>query len=155
MARNRRYEPEFKEKVLRLHLEEGRTIKSLTEEYNLGQGTLSYWLQQRRKECQSDTKLKEQTDAYEENRRLRKELAKKKERDRFPKKSRGILCKGNRVVVYQFIEKHHQEFGLRWLFRKLDVYPNGYYNYLKRRKDAYYAKKNQDPAQDGRNLSPV
>ncbi|WP_416469332.1 transposase [Streptococcus thermophilus] len=43
---NNRYEPELKQKVLRLYLEEGRTKKSLTEEYNLGQGTLTYWLQQ-------------------------------------------------------------------------------------------------------------
>ncbi|MDU4903723.1 transposase [Streptococcus lutetiensis] len=48
---NNRYEPELKQKVLRLYLEEGRTKKSLTEEYNLGQGTLTYWLQQYRKEC--------------------------------------------------------------------------------------------------------
>ena len=46
---NNRYEPELKQKVLRLYLEEGRTKKSLTEEYNLGQGTLTYWLQQYRK----------------------------------------------------------------------------------------------------------
>ena len=32
---NNRYEPELKQKVLRLYLEEGRTKKSLTEEYNL------------------------------------------------------------------------------------------------------------------------
>ncbi|MBW7797538.1 transposase, partial [Streptococcus thermophilus] len=48
---NNRYELELKQKVLRLYLEEGRTKKSLTEEYNLGQGTLTYWLQQYRKEC--------------------------------------------------------------------------------------------------------
>lgn len=41
---NNRYEPELKQKVLRLYLEEGRTKKSLTEEYNLGQGTLTYCL---------------------------------------------------------------------------------------------------------------
>ena len=46
MANYRRYEPELKEKVLRLHLEEGRTKKSLTQEYNLGSGTLTYWLKQ-------------------------------------------------------------------------------------------------------------
>lgn len=47
---NNRYEPELKEKVLRLYLEEGRTKKSLTEEYSLGSGTITYWLQQYRKE---------------------------------------------------------------------------------------------------------
>ena len=33
---NQQYEPELKEKIIRLHLENGRTKKSLTEEYNLG-----------------------------------------------------------------------------------------------------------------------
>lgn len=37
---NNHYEPELKEKVLRLYLKEGWTKKSLTEEYNLGQSTL-------------------------------------------------------------------------------------------------------------------
>lgn len=30
---------------------------------------------------------------------------------------------------------------MRWLLRRLKIYPNAYYNYLKRRKEAYYAKK--------------
>jgi len=34
MAKYHKYEPEFKGETLRLHLEEGSTIKSLTEEYN-------------------------------------------------------------------------------------------------------------------------
>lgn len=44
---NNRYEPELKEKVLRLYLEEGRTKKSLTEEYNLGQGAITYHLRRK------------------------------------------------------------------------------------------------------------
>ena len=54
---NNRYKPELKEKILCLYLEEGRTKKSLTEEYRLGQGTITYWLQQRRKECQLNPHL--------------------------------------------------------------------------------------------------
>lgn len=42
MTRRKKYEPEFKEQILRLRLEEGRTQSSLTKEYGLGQGTLSY-----------------------------------------------------------------------------------------------------------------
>ncbi len=30
------YEPEFKKKIVQLYLEEGRTIKSLNEEYSQG-----------------------------------------------------------------------------------------------------------------------
>lgn len=37
---NRIYEPEFKQKIVRLVLEEGRTIKSVNEEYSLGEGTV-------------------------------------------------------------------------------------------------------------------
>ena len=37
---NRNYEPEFKQKVVRLVLEEGRTKKSVNEEYSLGEGTV-------------------------------------------------------------------------------------------------------------------
>ena len=51
MIKRKEYEPELKERILRLHLEEGRTQSSLTKEYGLGQETISYWLKQRRKEC--------------------------------------------------------------------------------------------------------
>ena len=40
MAKKPYYEPELKQKIIRLHLEEGRTQKSLTEEHGLGQGTI-------------------------------------------------------------------------------------------------------------------
>jgi transposase len=36
------YEPELKQEIIRLYLEEGRTMKRLTEEYNLGKGILRY-----------------------------------------------------------------------------------------------------------------
>lgn len=44
MANYNKYDLELKEKVLRLYLEEGRTKKSLTEEYHLGQGTHNHLL---------------------------------------------------------------------------------------------------------------
>jgi len=54
---NNHYEPELKEKIILLYLEECRKKKSLAEEYHLGQETLTYWLQQRSKECQSQIPL--------------------------------------------------------------------------------------------------
>ena len=45
------YKPELKQEIIRLYLEEGRTMKSLTEGYSLGKGTLRYWLKNTRKEC--------------------------------------------------------------------------------------------------------
>lgn len=92
MKKGQKYEPELKDRILRLHLEEGRTQSSLTKEYGLGQGTISYWLKQHRKECQSNPQLKQQTDAYEENKRLRRELAEKDKEIAFLKKAAAFVC---------------------------------------------------------------
>lgn len=93
MSTIRKYEPELKNKIIRLHLEEGRTKKSLTEEYNLGKGTLTYWLQQRRKECQTNQNIKDENDTYEEVKRLRKELAESKKENEFLKKAAAFFAK--------------------------------------------------------------
>lgn len=39
---NTKYDSGLSEEVIRLHLEEGRSIRSLTEEYSLGNGTAKY-----------------------------------------------------------------------------------------------------------------
>lgn len=93
MINNSKYEPEVKAKVLRLYLEEGRTKKSLTDEYHLGQGTITYWLQQRRKECQTNPEGKEKTDSYLEIRRLQKELAEARKENDFLKKAAAFFAR--------------------------------------------------------------
>lgn len=93
MINNSKYEPEVKAKVLRLYLEEGRTKKSLTDEYHLGQGTITYWLQQRRKECLTNPEVKEETDSFQEIRRLQKELAEAKKENDFLKKAAAFFAR--------------------------------------------------------------
>lgn len=39
------------------------------------------------------------------------------------------------------MEQNHQQFGVRWLLRRFSISPTAYYNYLKRRKQAYYHDK--------------
>lgn len=46
-------------------------------------------------------------------------------------------------MAYRFIEENHAVFGLRWLLKKMDIYPNAYYNYLKHRKASYYEERNK------------
>lgn len=53
---NRNYEPEFKQKVVCLVLEEGRTIKSVNEEYSLGEGTVRSWIRKFEEECKINRK---------------------------------------------------------------------------------------------------
>jgi transposase len=90
---NKRYEPELKEKLIRLHLEEGRSVRSLTEEYRLGQGTLKHWLKERSKEGLTNTLIKEDNASYAENLRLRKELAELQKENAFLKKAAAFFAK--------------------------------------------------------------
>ncbi len=46
-------------------------------------------------------------------------------------------------MAYRFIEKHQRHFGIRWLLRRMGIFPNAYYNYLKQSKAAYRAKENE------------
>lgn len=39
------------------------------------------------------------------------------------------------------MDDHKEEFGVRWLLRRLEIWPNAYYNYRKHRKADYYAQK--------------
>lgn len=51
---NQNYEPEFKKKIVRLHLEEGRTLRGLAEEYGISKASISIWTKQFREECQEN-----------------------------------------------------------------------------------------------------
>jgi putative transposase len=46
-------------------------------------------------------------------------------------------------VAYRFIEKHQRKFGIHWLLKRMGIFPNAYYNYLKQAKAIYYARKNE------------
>lgn len=44
-------------------------------------------------------------------------------------------------MAYRFIQENHKIFGMRWLLRRLNIFPNAYYNYIKSKKKDYYANK--------------
>lgn len=37
---SKHYEPEFKNRIVRLHLEDGRTLKNLADEYGVSQASM-------------------------------------------------------------------------------------------------------------------
>ena len=82
-------------------------------------------------------------DFMKENLKLKRQLAELQKENDFLKKSGGILCEGNRLEAYRFIQKFNNKFGLRWLIRKFNICSNAYYNYLKNRKADYYRRKNE------------
>ena len=73
-------------KMVRLVLEEGRTIASVNKEDNLGEETVRSWIRQFEEECEKNPEIKETKDIYEENRRLRKKLEEAEKEARFLKK---------------------------------------------------------------------
>ena len=93
MPKTKVYEPEFKKKIVQLYLEEGRTIKSLNEEFQLGDGTARKWVRAFREECETNPNLNDTKNLYEENCKLRKELEEKKKELAFLKKAAAFFAK--------------------------------------------------------------
>lgn len=88
---NQNYEPEFKKKIVRLHLEEGRTLKGLAEEYGISKASISNWTKQFREECQTNEEAKADYDYMKENLQLKKQLAELQKENDFLKKRRHSL----------------------------------------------------------------
>ena len=89
----------------------------------------------------SEMCIRDRNGAYERKSPVTKRTGRGKKGKSLSKKSGGILCEGNRLGAYRFIEQHHNEFGLRWLLRRFNICPNAYYNYRKHRKADYYARR--------------
>ena len=98
MPKTKVYEPEFKKKIVQLYLEQGRTIKSLNEEFQLGDGTVRKWVRAFREECETDPDLNDTKKLYEENRRLHRELEEKKKEIAFLKKAAAFFANTIQVM---------------------------------------------------------
>ena len=70
--------------------------------------------------------LPEMSGAHEGESPLARRTCRSTEGKPFPKKSSGILRKGNRLEAYRFIDEHRGLFGVRWLLQRLEIYPNAY-----------------------------
>ena len=93
----RSYEPEFKKKIVRLHLQEGRTIRSITEEYGISKSCISAWCKQFSEECQkqalNEPNSVNEAEMMKEISWLRKELAEKEKEVLFLKKAAAFFAK--------------------------------------------------------------
>ncbi len=87
------YENEFKRELVRLHIEEGRTIKSLTLEYQVSKASISNWVKAYREECQSNQESKKDYDYMMENRKLRQKLVELEKENLFLKKAAAFFAK--------------------------------------------------------------
>ena len=68
------YNEEFRKNIVRLHLQEGRTYKSLIDEFGVSKASISKWCRDFSKECQTDPSAQKDSEIMQEIRRLRKQL---------------------------------------------------------------------------------
>ena len=103
------YTPEFKKKIVRLHLEEGRTYKSITAEYGVSKASISKWCSEFSEECQAKwcSEFSEECQAkadinpntlneaelMKEILRLRRELEESRKENLFLKKAAAFFAK--------------------------------------------------------------
>ena len=87
------YTPEFKKKIVRLHLEEGRTYKSITAEYGVSTAAISAWCRQFREECRTSPQAKDDYDSMKENLRLKRENEELRKEVEFLKKAAAFFAK--------------------------------------------------------------
>ena len=90
---NQHYESEFKKKIVRLHLEDGRSIKSLAAEYRVSHASISNWTKQFREECQTNDEAKVDYDFMKENLKLKKQLAELQKENDFLKTAAAFFVK--------------------------------------------------------------
>ena len=90
---SKQYEPEFKKKIVRLHLEEGRTLKGLAAEYGVSKASISIWVKQFREECQTNEEAKADYDFMKENLKLKRQLAELQKENDFLKKAAAFFAK--------------------------------------------------------------
>ena len=90
---SKQYEPEFKKKIVRLHLEEGRTLRGLAAEYGVSKASKSIWVKQFREECQTNEEAKADYDFMKENLKLKRQLAELQKENDFLKKAAAFFAK--------------------------------------------------------------
>ena len=90
---NKNYESEFKKKIVRLHLEEGRSLKGLAAEYGVSKASISNWTKQFREECQTNEETKADYDFMKENLKLKRQLVELQKENDFLKKAAAFFAK--------------------------------------------------------------
>ena len=92
-----KYGPEFKHKIVKLHLEEERSLRSIATEYGISKASITNWCNEFNEECEAQSKndpdTKTEADYMKENRRLRQELEEAKKENLFLKKAAAFFAK--------------------------------------------------------------
>lgn len=86
-------EKELKEEILNLKFQEGRTVRSLSEEYNIPYHTISGWCTKYKKEAAENKEKAKQLAKIEEWSALKKEVEELRKENDFLKKAAAFFAK--------------------------------------------------------------
>lgn len=89
----RRFTDDTKKKVVKLHIQEGRTIASLSAEYGVSKATVSNWVRNYREECQTNEEAMNEYELMLEIQKLRQEKAELEKENDFLKKAAAFFAK--------------------------------------------------------------
>ena len=87
------YPEEVKKKVVKQHIQDGRTIASLSAEYGASKATISNWVRNCREECRNNDEAKNEYELMQEVRKLRQQLEEAEKENRFLKKAAAFFAK--------------------------------------------------------------
>lgn len=88
-----KYSKELKSKVIKLHLQEGRSQSSLEKEFNIGRGAIYYWLKSYNKECQTNPSKAQEKQEFEDYLKLKTEIEELRKENAFLKKAAAFFAK--------------------------------------------------------------
>ena len=86
-------DPELKEKILKLHIQDGRTLVSLANEYGIPLSTIGHWKKRYLEAAAADAEKAKQVADMEELRRLKQENEELKKENDFLKKAAAFFAK--------------------------------------------------------------
>lgn len=86
-------EPELKQRIIKLHIQDGRTYQSLTDEYGFSSRVIGRWVKQYREDASADSKQAKQLADMETLRSLQKEVEELRKENDFLKKAAAFFAK--------------------------------------------------------------
>jgi len=89
----KRYDDAFKHQMVKLYLSEGRTYRSIQEEYGVDKATLRTWVMKFEQEGATNPEIANESEVMRQNRELKKKLAEVEKENLFLKKTAAFFAK--------------------------------------------------------------
>ena len=89
-------EPELKEHIIKLYIQDRRTYQSLSDEFGFSPDVIRRWVKKYRQNAQADAERAKQISDMEELRRLQQEVEELRKENDFLKKAAAFFAKENK-----------------------------------------------------------